>query len=366
MRGFFRGEARKGLPLASNGNDCRFRAAVPDIFMNHPCYICGLGSHVPPRVLSNHDLEKMVETSDEWITTRTGIKERHILDEGVNASDCGVEAARAALAEAGVSPEEITHIFVATCTPDYLCPSTACVIAGKLGLSSTAGRMGDVMCLDFNAACTGFVYGLELARNTIQSHPDAVVLLVAAEALSRRTNFTDRTTCVLFGDAAGAVVLRSRPEGALWQVRDIVCSSDGSLRDLIRIGGGSASSIKEGDIVGPDWFISMQGMAVFKHAVRSMAEESLRVLERNGMKLSDLDFFIPHQANLRIIHAVGERLGMDESRVFANVQHYGNTSAATLPVAMEDARRLGVLAPGMKVLLTSFGGGMTWGSALLA
>ena len=335
--------------------------------MNHPCYICGLGSYVPPRVLSNHDLEKMVETSDEWITTRTGIKERHILDDGVNASDCGVEAARAALAEAGVSPEEVTHIFVATCTPDYLCPSTACVIAGKLGLSASSGRMGDVMCLDFNAACTGFVYGMELACNTIQSHPEAVVLLVAAEALSRRTNFKDRTTCVLFGDGAGAVVLRSAPKNPLWKVRDIVCSSDGSLHELIQIGGGSACSIKEGEsVVGADWFISMQGMAVFKHAVRSMAEESLRVLKRNDMTLSDIDLFIPHQANLRIIHAVGERLGLDESRVFANVQHYGNTSAATLPVAMEDARRAGVLTPGMKVLLTSFGGGMTWGSVLLA
>ena len=316
--------------------------------------------------MTNHDLEKLVETSDEWITTRTGIKERHVLEDGVNASDCGAEAARAALEEAGVLPEEVTHVFVATCTPDYLCPSTACVIASKLGISAADGRKGNVMCLDFNAACTGFVYGLELARNTVQSHPDAVVLLVATEALSRRTNFTDRTTCVLFGDAAGAVVIRSEEKGALWQLRDVVCSSDGSLHDLIKIGGGSACHIKEGDTVGADWFISMQGMAVFKHAVRSMAEESLRILEGNGIALEDLDLFIPHQANLRIIKAVGERLGMDESRVFANVQHYGNTSAATLPVAMEDARRAGILRPGMKVLLTSFGGGMTWGSALLA
>ena len=334
--------------------------------MNHPCYICGLGSCIPPRIITNQDLEKLVDTSDEWITTRTGIKERHVLEDGVNASDSGVSAARAALDMAGVSPEEVTHIFVATCTPDYLCPSTACVIAGKLGLSSADGRRGDVMCFDFNAACTGFVYGLELARNTVESHPDAVVLLVATEALSRRTNFTDRSTCVLFGDAAGAVVLRSSDKGALWRVRDVVCSSDGSLSELIKIGGGSACRISEGDVVGPEWFISMQGMAVFKHAVRSMAEESLRILERNGIALEDLDLFIPHQANLRIIKAVGERLGMDESRVFANVQHYGNTSAATLPVAMEDARRAGILRPGMKVLLTSFGGGMTWGSALLA
>ena len=197
-----------------------------------------------------------------------------------------------ALEEAGVLPEEVTHVFVATCTPDYLCPSTACVIASKLGISAADGRMGNVMCLDFNAACTGFVYGLELARNTVQSHPDAVVLLVATEALSRRTNFTDRTTCVLFGDAAGAVVIRSEEKGALWQLRDVVCSSDGSLHDLIKIGGGSACHIKEGDAVGADWFISMQGMAVFKHAVRSMTEESQTILARNGISLDELDLFI--------------------------------------------------------------------------
>ena len=334
--------------------------------MNHPCYICGLGTFVPSRVVSNADMEKLVETSDEWITTRTGIKERHVLDDSANASDNGVAAARDALAEAGVVPEDVTHILTATCTPDHLSPSTACVIAGKLGLSSGSGRMGHVMCMDFNAACTGFVYGLELARSLLQIHPDAVILLVATEALSRRTNFTDRSTCVLFGDAAGAVVLRSSSEKALWQVKDVKCSSDGSLRELIHIGGGTAEHIKVGDTIGPEWFITMQGMAVFKHAVRNMAEESQSLLERNGMSFEDVDMFIPHQANLRIIKAVGERLGLGEDKVFANVQHYGNTSAATLPVAMQDARRSGRLAPGMKLLLTSFGGGMTWGSALLS
>jgi 3-oxoacyl-[acyl-carrier-protein] synthase-3 len=336
--------------------------------MNNPCYICGLGANVPSRIITNHDLEKLVDTSDDWITTRTGIKTRHFLEDSQNASDCGVTAAREALTEAGVSPEDVTHIFVATCTPEYLSPSTACIIAGKLGLSAMTGRRGAVMCMDFNAACTGFVYGLELARATMQIHPDSVILLIAAEGLSRRTNFADRSTCVLFGDGAGAVVLRgkSAAQGALWQVRDVICSSDGSLSDLIRIGGGTASSLKVGDIIGPECFISMQGMAVFKHAVRSMAEESLCILERHGMKITDVDLFIPHQANLRIIHAVGDRLGIAEDKVFANVQDYGNTSAATLPLAMSDARRNGRLKSGMTVLLTSFGGGMTWGSALLA
>ena len=226
--------------------------------------------------------------------------------------------------------------------------------------------MGRVMCMDFNAACTGFVYGLELARATLSLHPEAVILLVACESLSRRTNFTDRATCVLFGDAAGAVVLRSSCEKPLWKVADVSCASDGSLRELIQIGGGTAAHIKVGDSIGPEWFVSMQGMAVFKHAVRNMAEESQSLLERNGMGFEDVDLFIPHQANLRIIKAVGERLGLGEDKVFANVQHYGNTSAATLPVAMDDARKTGRLEPGQKVLLTSFGSGMTWGSALLA
>ena len=199
-----------------------------------------------------------------------------------------------------------------------------------------------------------------------QIHPDAVILLVAAEGLSRRTNFSDRTTCVLFGDAAGAVVICSQSSKELWTVRDVTCASDGSLADLIRIGGGSATKMQEGDTVGADWFISMQGMAVFKHAVRSMAEVSQMMLERNKVALEELDLFIPHQANLRIIHAVGERMGIRADKVFSNVEHYGNTSAATLPLAMDDARTAGLLKPGMKVLLTSFGGGMTWGSALLA
>ena len=167
------------------------------------------------------------------------------------------------------------------------------------------------------------------------------------------------------GDAAGAVVLRSSCEKPLWNVADVSCASDGALRDLIQIGGGTASHIEVGSTVGPEWFVTMQGMAVFKHAVRNMAEESQKLLERNGMGFEDVDLFIPHQANLRIIKAVGERLGLGEDKVFANVQNYGNTSAATLPVALADARKAGRLAPGMKVLLTSFGSGMTWGSALL-
>ena len=334
--------------------------------MTNSCHICGLGSYVPPKILTNRDLEKLVDTSDEWIMSRTGIRQRHILDSGVNASDAALVAARAALTDAGVSAGELTHIFVATCSPDYFCPSTACLVAGRLGLSArSVGQGAHVMCMDFNAACSGFLYGLELARSALALRPDAVVLLIGAEALSRRIDFSDRSTCVLFGDGAGAVVLRGAGTGCLWRVRDSVCCADGSMHDLIVMGGGSAMEVKKGDALPDDFFLAMQGREVFRQAVRSMTAESLAMLERHGMQVSDIDLFIAHQANLRIIEAVGSRLGIAEDKVFINVQDYANTSAATLPLALDDARSQGRLKPGMKVLLATFGGGITWGAALL-
>lgn len=335
--------------------------------MANSCHICGLGSYVPDKILTNHDLEKLVDTSDEWILSRTGIRQRHILESGANASDAAMEAAHAALADAGVSPEELTHIFVATCSPDYFCPSTACLVAGRLGLSAKGdGQGAHVMCMDFHAACSGFLYGLELARSVLALHSDAVVLLIGAEALSRRIDFSDRSTCILFGDGAGAVVLRGSSDGSLWGVQDCSCCSDGSLHNLIVMGGGSAMEVKKGDMLPDSFFLTMQGREVFRHAVRSMAAESRAMLERHGMTVDDIDLFIAHQANLRIIEAVGSRLGIDESKVFVNVQDYANTSAATLPLALDDARTQGRLKPGMKVLLSTFGGGITWGAALLA
>ena len=334
--------------------------------MTNSCHICGLGSYVPPKILTNRDLEKLVDTSDEWIMSRTGIRQRHILDSGVNASDAALVAARAALTDAGDSAGELTHIFVATCSPDYFCPSTACLVAGRLGLSARSeGHGAHVMCMDFNAACSGFLYGLELARSALALRPDAVVLLIGAEALSRRIDFSDRSTCVLFGDGAGAVVLRGAGTGCLWRVRDSVCCADGSMHDLIVMGGGSAMEVKKGDALPDDFFLAMQGREVFRQAVRSMTAESLAMLERHGMQVSDIDLFIAHQANLRIIEAVGSRLGIAEDKVFINVQDYANTSAATLPLALDDARSQGRLKPGMKVLLATFGGGITWGAALL-
>ncbi|MBS5050252.1 MAG: 3-oxoacyl-ACP synthase [Desulfovibrionaceae bacterium] len=333
--------------------------------MNTHSHICGLGSFIPERILTNQDLEGMLDTSDEWITSRTGIRTRHILDDDANASDAGAAAAAAAIRDAGLEAKDITHIFVATCTPDFLCPSVACLIADKLGLSSAQEpRCGAVMCFDFNGACSGFLYGLELARATLALHPDAVVLLVGAEALSRRMNFGDRSTCVLFGDGAGAVVLRGDGKG-LWGVRDVSCCSDGSFHKLITVGGGTSMRVKPGEPVPDEFFISMQGREVFRHAVRCMTAESKKVLERNKLTVDDIDLFIAHQANLRIIEAVGSRLAMPEDKVFVNVHKFANTSAATLPVALDDARAQGRLKPGMRVLLTTFGGGMTWGAALL-
>ena len=334
--------------------------------MTNSCHICGLGSYVPPKILTNRDLEKLVDTSDEWIMSRTGIRLRHILDSGVIASDAARVAARAALTDAGVSAGELTHIFVATCSPDYFCPSTACLVAGRLGLSARSeGHGAHVMCMDFNAACSGFLYGLELARSALALRPDAVVLLIGAEALSRRIDFSDRSTCVLFGDGAGAVVLRGAGTGCLWRVRDSVCCADGSMHDLIVMGGGSAMEVKKGDALPDDFFLAMQGREDFRQAVPSMTAETLAKLERHRMQESDIDLFIAHQANLRIIEAVGSRLGIAEDKVFINVQDYANTSAATLPLALDDARSQGRLKRGMKVLLATFGGGITWGAALL-
>lgn len=328
--------------------------------MTATCHLRGFGAYAPERILTNKDLESIVETTDEWITTRTGIRQRHVASEGENASDVATAAARAALADAGLDPSELTHIFVATCTPDYLSPNTACLVESKLGLAG-------LMALDFNAACSGFVYGLSLARGIVAAQPTAKVLLVATEALSRRVNWQDRTTCVLFGDGAGATVITAdSPANANGAVlEDVIGTSDGNLGTLLTIGGGTATPYKLGDTVGPEYFVQMQGRDVFKHAVRSMANVCEDILTRNSLSVADVDLVIPHQANQRIIDAVTDRLAVTPDKVFMNLQNYGNTSAASIPLALADARAQGAIRPGMRVLLTTFGGGFTWGAALL-
>lgn len=326
--------------------------------MNARCNLLSLSSHVPSQVLTNDDLAKMVDTSDEWITTRTGIKERRRLAATENASDLGYKAALKALDEAGMKAGELTHVIAATCTPDSLCPSVACIISGKLGA-------GAVMAFDVSAACSGFLYGLSLCRSILAQDPPAKILFVCAEALTRRSDWTDRTTCVLFGDGAGACILTADDRPPLATLEDAICKSDGSLNQLIIVGGGTASQYKQGDPVGSDFFIHMQGREVYRHAVRQMSSICEEILERNGLSIRDVDLFVPHQANLRIIEAVGSRLEIDADKVFTNVEHYGNTSSASVPLALVEARAQGRLEPGMRVLMTAFGGGLTFGATLL-
>lgn len=329
----------------------------------HSC-LSGFGYSIPPEILSNSELEATTSVTDEWIVSRTGIRTRHILSEDMTGTELALLAAEKAMIQSGCTAEQVTHILYCTCTPDAACPSAACTLAGKLN------RIG-CMALDLNAACAGFVYGLELADALLARTPEACVLLVASEALSHRCNYSDPSTAVLFGDGAGAVIVtnpQSVPSSCALKgsIIDVILGSDGNKRELLLISGGySASPYKLGDTVGPDYFIRMQGGAVFKHAVRYMSEYCLELLTRNGLAASDVDVFIPHQANLRIIDAVGSRLGIDSDKVFLNVQKYGNTSAASIPIALGEAVETGFIKPGMRVLVTSFGGGLTIGAALL-
>ena len=321
--------------------------------------IRGFGHYAPERVVTNADLEKIVDTNDEWITSRTGIKQRHLAADGEAASDMALQASTRALAAAGMKPEELTHIVFATFTPDSMIPSSACVLQRKLGISGQ-------MCLDVQAACSGFLYALQTARGYLALEPDAKVLVVAAEVISRRTNWEDRSTCVLFGDASGAVVLTNGDEDERPRLIDMMLAADGSLGDLLTVhGGGSAYSYKKGEPVGEEYFVQMQGRETFKHAVRNMTSICEALLERHGVDKSEVGVLVPHQANWRIIDAVGRKFDIPPEKVYSNIDRYANTSAASIPVALSEAVETGFIAKGDLVLLTSFGGGFTWGSALI-
>ncbi len=326
--------------------------------MKKNCYIHGIGTYTPSRIVTNDDLSRIVDTSDEWISTRTGIKTRHVLADDEQGSDLALAAAKVALAEAGLEVTDITHVLAATTTPEYACPPTATILAHKLGCTK-------VMAFDFNAACTGFVYGLSLAKGFLASEPTANILLVCTEALTRRLNWQDRGTCVLFGDGAGAIVLRADEVGALARLDDVICHSNGHLHNLISIGGGTNKAFALGEAIDEDFYLHMQGREVFKHAVRNMTAVCNEVLERNGLNIDDVSIFIPHQANLRIIEAVGNRLGIAENKVFTNVQKYGNTSSASVPLAMAEARNEGFVLPDSLMLVCAVGAGFTWGAGLL-
>jgi len=320
----------------------------------------GFGRHVPDRVLTNAELETIVDTSDDWITTRTGIKERHIAAPGEASSDLAVKAATKALAYAGREASDLTHLFYATFTPDAFCPPASCILQEKLGIQGRA-------CVDMNAACSGFLYGIETAMGALALRPGSTVLVTASEITTSRTNWADRATCVLFGDGAGSVVISDRePKPGQAIIKDIILKADGSLWPLLTVkGGGSGWPLKLGDTIKDDFFIEMNGPEVYKNAVRSMGSVCEEIVAKNGLAMDDIDLFIPHQANLRIIEAVGKRLKVTGDRVMVTVDRYGNTSAASVAIALADAVSEGRVKAGSNVLLTVFGGGFTWGAALL-
>jgi 3-oxoacyl-[acyl-carrier-protein] synthase-3 len=327
--------------------------------MSSPCYISGLGLHLPRTVVTNADLERSVDTTDEWIVTRTGITARYFAQDDEPCSVLAFNAALKALDDAGLTPQDLTHIFVGTFSGDYNLPTTACLLQDMLGLKGLPA-------FDLAAACSGFLYCLETARAFTCLHPEARVLVVGSEVCTSRINFEDRTTCVLFGDGAGAAVVTGAANPGPIKVIDAMLKADGSVGSLLTIhGGGSACRPVLGQTVGPEYFVQMNGRDVFKHAVRCMAEVSSSVLERNGLTAADVDLIIPHQANIRIIEAIAKKLDVPMDKVYVNVDRIGNTSAASIPIALTEAVATGRIRPGMKVLLSSFGGGFTWASALL-
>lgn len=320
--------------------------------------ILGTGSAVPAKVMTNLDLEKLVETSDEWITTRTGIKERRVLENGKATSDLALEACRKALDDAGIAVGELDAIIVGTCTPDYLFPSMACVLEGKLGAKG-------VFSFDVNAACSGFLNALSIADSFIRTRRVRKVLVVGSDVLSRFLNWKDRSTCVLFGDAAGAVVLGASDEPG----RGILSTrleTDGSYAETLYIrAGGSKRPATHETVENREHSIFMNGKEVFKVAVRSMEEISRSVLAEAGVAIDELSYVVPHQANRRIIVALASRLGIPLDKVAVNVNKYGNTSAASVPVALDEIRREGRIGAGDIILLNAFGAGFAWGASVI-
>lgn len=328
--------------------------------MNTSCIIRGMGHCVPENVLTNADLERLVDTNNEWIISRTGIQERHIAANGETTVDLCFGASTMALEHAGMRAEELTHIIVGTFTPDAYIPSSACMLSHRLGIS---GRMA----MDVSAACSGFAYALETARALLALHPEAKILVACADVVSSRVDYTDRGICILFGDGAGAIIVTSDEPGFKGgRVLDVMAASDGAMGELLTVkGGGAGTTYKLGETIRKDFFVQMNGREVYKHAVRSMSAICQQVLEKHSYTTADVDVFIPHQANLRIVEAVGKRMNIPEHKVFTNLQKYGNTSAASVPLALSEAFRAGFIKPGDLVLMGTFGGGFTWGSALV-
>lgn len=323
----------------------------------HPVGIIGTGKYVPERILTNQQLEQMVETNDEWIVTRTGIKERRMAAEAEATSDLAYEAAKKAIAAAGLTAEDIDLIIVATITPDMFFPSTACLLQDKLGAKKAAA-------FDLSAACSGFIYGLATATNMIASGMYKHVLVVGAETLSRITDYTDRNTCILFGDGAGAVVLGQVEEGRGFKSFEL--GADGSGGELLKVkGGGSRLPASAETLSEKQHFIYMAGNDVFKFAVRIMGSAAEDALVKAGMTKEDIDLLIPHQANIRIIQSALNRLDLAEDKAMINLDKYGNMSAASIPVALAEAVEQNRIKEGDCLLFVGFGGGLTWGASVL-
>ena len=321
--------------------------------------ISALGTYVPPRILSNADLEKLVETSNDWIIERTGIRERHLAEKGVGTSDLALQAAQCALATSGTDPKELEAIIVCSVTPDMFFPATACLVQDKLGLKNIWG-------FDMNAACSSFVYGLQVGTQFVATGAHKKVMVIGADIMSSIIDYTDRATCVIFGDGAGAVILEPAADGEQNGIIDFLHEIDGSgACALYMPGGGSLNPSTRETVDKKMHYVHQDGQAVFKFAVRKMADICGRLLERNGIKGEDLACFIPHQANKRIITATAERLGMHPESVVINIDRFGNTTSATIPLAMQTAREEGKLKKGDLVLLASVGAGFTLGATLL-
>ena len=313
--------------------------------------LIGIGSHVPDRVMSNDEIATMVETSDEWIAQRTGIRERRIAAAADSSASLGAEAARRALASAGIDAGELDLIVTATASPDYYFPATASLIGERIGAGEVAGY-------DLSAACTGFIYALAQAYSQIAAGMAETVLVVGTEVFSRLLDWSDRSTCILFGDGAGAVVLRRDDDRH--GLRGFELGADGSGALLLSVAAaGHAADHDEGP------FVQMNGPEVYKFATRVVVDSSLRSLEAAGLGVEDVDVFVPHQANRRIIDHAARRLGLDEAKVFSNVDRYGNTSAGSIPICLDEGWRQGRIGPGDVVLMVGFGGGLAWGSCVM-
>lgn len=319
--------------------------------------ILATGHYAPKKILSNEDLERMVETSDDWIRTRTGIETRHIAADSEDTSDLCVAAAKAALEKAGLTPDDIDFVMVGTASPDYVVPSTACLVQAKLGCSH-AGAM------DFSAGCSGYIYGITLASQFVRSGLYKHVLVIGAEVLSRLVNWQDRTTCILFGDGAGAAIVGPVEDGYGYIASDL--GSDGSLGGILNIpASGIAEPVTHRAIDSGRIYIHMEGSEVFKHAVRHMEGVTKRVMAKAGISIDDVALFIAHQANYRIISATAKKLGVPDEKVYINVNKYGNTSAASIGIALDEAVAEGRLKKGDYLVLTGFGAGLTWGCVVL-